>query len=90
MRNIKCYSYHEKGHYSAQCLKKGSETVASTANNKVEQKVVVGRGYLMSEEEEKTTHNVIVGTLLVDSNVAHTLFDLDASYSFVSHDFVIH
>lgn len=41
----------------------------------------------MIEEEEKTTHDVVAGTLLVYSNLACILFDSGANYYFVSHGF---
>ncbi|KAL7601823.1 hypothetical protein Lser_V15G22791 [Lactuca serriola] len=43
----------------------------------------------MSEEEAKENHDVVAGTILVDSNIARILFDSGASYSFVSHSFCL-
>lgn len=44
----------------------------------------------MSEEVAKITHDVLAGTLLVVSNLAHILFDSCASYFFVLHGFFFH
>jgi hypothetical protein len=37
----------------------------------------------------KEQGDVVTGTISVDSFVAHALFDSDASYSFVSENFVL-
>ena len=41
----------------------------------------------MTEEEAKTTQDVVAGTLLIDSNLARVLFDSGATHSFVSYAF---
>ena len=41
----------------------------------------------MTMEEAKETEDVVAGTILVDSHLAHVLFDSGASYSFVSLEF---
>ena len=86
-KNVECYSYHEKGHFSSQCPKKKNEAEGSTANKKLSKTPVVGRGYVMTEEEAKTTQDVVAGTLLIDSNLARVLFDSGATHSFVSYAF---
>ena len=47
--------------------------MGSPANKKANMDPVAGRGYLMSEEEENKNHDVVAGTLLVDSNLARNI-----------------
>ncbi|GKE53711.1 putative reverse transcriptase domain-containing protein, partial [Tanacetum coccineum] len=41
----------------------------------------------MTAEEDKLVHNVVSGTILVNSLPAHVLYDSGASVSFVSYEF---
>jgi hypothetical protein len=45
-------------------------------------------GYVLPAADGREQGDVVTGTILVDSFVAHALFDTSASYSFVSEDFV--
>ncbi|GJZ11845.1 putative reverse transcriptase domain-containing protein, partial [Tanacetum coccineum] len=45
------------------------------------------RVYVMTAEEDKLVHDVVSGTILVNSLPAHVLYDSGASVSFVSYEF---
>ena len=87
-KDVECYSCHEKGHFSNQCPYKSGEGSKVTGSDKKKEAPRKGRGFQMTLDEAKETEDVVAGTLLVDTNLAHVLFDSGASYSFVSHDFV--
>ncbi|KAI3788522.1 hypothetical protein L2E82_01291 [Cichorium intybus] len=85
---VECFNCHEKGHYSTNCPKKKNETLVSTASNKkTEPAKMKGRAFQMTLDEAKEDHDVVAGTLIVNSQPAYVLFDSGAHFSFVSHDF---
>ena len=86
-KDVECYSCHEKGHFSNQCPYKRGEGSKDTGGDKKKEAPRKGRGFQMTMEEAKETDDVVAGTILVDSQLAHALFDSGASYSFVSHTF---
>ncbi|KAL4571465.1 hypothetical protein LXL04_018225 [Taraxacum kok-saghyz] len=86
LKGVECYSCHEKGHFSNQCPYKSGEGSKASGEKKKEIPKK-GRGFQMTVEEAKETEDVVAGTILVDTNLGHVLFDSGASYSFVSYDF---
>jgi hypothetical protein len=48
----------------------------------------VSRAYVLPSTDGREQGDMVIGTVSVDSFVAHALFDSSASYSFVSEDFV--
>ncbi|GKD45816.1 hypothetical protein Tco_1270461 [Tanacetum coccineum] len=66
------------------------EPLKSIKEEKVEKAKVSNpkaRVYVMITEEDKVVHDVVTGTILVNSIPAHVLYDSGASVSFVSHEF---
>ncbi|KAL4556350.1 hypothetical protein LXL04_038999 [Taraxacum kok-saghyz] len=86
LKGVECYSCHEKGHFSNQCPYKSGEGPKATGERKKETPKK-GRCFQMTMEEAKETEDVVAGTILVDSHLAHVLFYSGASYSFVLHAF---
>ena len=66
LRDVECFSCHEKRHYNFNCPKKGSETLMSTPNKKSKEMKVKGRAFQITEEEAKGTHDVVSGTLIIN------------------------
>jgi hypothetical protein len=50
----------------------------------------ISRAYVLPAADAREQGDVVIGTVSVDSFVAHALFDSDSSYSFVSENFVSH
>ncbi|GJZ98383.1 putative reverse transcriptase domain-containing protein [Tanacetum coccineum] len=87
---ILCYSCNQLGHKSNECPNlKAIEAKPLRAIK--EEKVGVpnpkARVYVMTAEEDKLVHDVVIGTILVKSFPARVLYDLGASVSFVSYEF---
>nr|GEY95421.1 hypothetical protein [Tanacetum cinerariifolium] len=90
---ILCYNYNQLGHKSNECpnLKViEAKPLKSIKEEKVEKAEVSNPNahvYVMATEEEKLVHDVVTGTIIVNSIPAHVLYDSGASVSFVSLEF---
>ncbi|GKB83287.1 reverse transcriptase domain-containing protein [Tanacetum coccineum] len=90
---ILCYNCNQLEHKSNECPNPKvleAKPLKSIKEEKVEKAEVSNskaRVYVMTAEENKVVHNVVTGTILVNSIPARVLYDLGASVSFVSHEF---
>ncbi|GJY01144.1 putative reverse transcriptase domain-containing protein [Tanacetum coccineum] len=87
---ILCYSCNELGHKSNECP--NSKAIEAKPLREIkEEKVGVpnpkDRVYVMTAEEDKLVHDVVSGTILVNSLPAHLLQDSGTRVSFVSYEF---
>ncbi|GKC03278.1 putative reverse transcriptase domain-containing protein [Tanacetum coccineum] len=88
-----CYNCNQMGHKSNECPNPKvieAKLLKSMKEEKVEKIGVSNlkaRVYMMATEEDKRVHDVLTGTILVNSIPAHVLYDSGASVSFISHEF---
>nr|GFC58503.1 zinc finger, CCHC-type, retrotransposon Gag domain protein [Tanacetum cinerariifolium] len=90
---ILCYNCNQMGHKSSECPNPNAieaKPIRSLKEEKVERAVVPNpkaRAYLRATKEDKVMHDVVIGTILVNSRPARVLYDSGASVSFVSNEF---
>ncbi|GJW33651.1 retrotransposon protein, putative, ty3-gypsy subclass [Tanacetum coccineum] len=90
---IICYNCNQLGHKSNECPHPKAievKPLKSVKEEKVEKARVPNpkaRVYMMAAEEDKVVHDVVTGTILVNSMPARVLYDSGVSVSFVSHEF---
>ncbi|GJU54490.1 reverse transcriptase domain-containing protein [Tanacetum coccineum] len=90
---IICFKFNQLGYKSNECP--NPKTIeAKPLNSMKEEKVEKteipkpkARVYMMTAEEDKVVHDVVTGTILVNSIPARVLYDSGASVSFVSYGF---
>ncbi|GKA74095.1 putative reverse transcriptase domain-containing protein [Tanacetum coccineum] len=90
---ILCYSCNQLGHNSNECPNPKAieaKPLKSIKEEKVEKAGVPNskaRVYVMATEEDKLVHDVVTGTILVNSIPVRVLYDLGVSVSVVSYEF---
>ncbi|GJW17132.1 putative reverse transcriptase domain-containing protein [Tanacetum coccineum] len=84
---------HDHGHNSNECPNSKeieAKPLKSIKEEKVEKAGVPNskaRVYVMAAEEDKLVHDVVIGTILVNSIPTRVLYDSGVSVSFVSYEF---
>ncbi|GKE25022.1 putative reverse transcriptase domain-containing protein [Tanacetum coccineum] len=93
----KCHKFHLEecranlpGHKSNECP--NSKAIEAKPLRAIEEEKVgvpspKARVYVMTDEEDKLVHDVVIGTILVNSLPTRVLYDSGASVSFVSYEF---
>ncbi|GKA55998.1 putative reverse transcriptase domain-containing protein [Tanacetum coccineum] len=90
---ILCYNCNQLGHKSNECPNpkeieaKPLKSIKEEKVDKAELSNPKARLYTMTIEEDKVVHDVVTGTILVNSMLARVLYDSGASVSFVSYEF---
>jgi hypothetical protein len=81
-----CYNYYKPVHKSSECPNLKSGVVKT--EGKVEAPKPRGRAFQITAAEAKVEPNVVTGIFLVNLILAHVSFDMGASKSFVTYDFI--
>ncbi|XP_071704257.1 uncharacterized protein [Rutidosis leptorrhynchoides] len=90
------FYYFKSGHVQAECPVRQENMRKEYQRNEMEKKVGTSiqkpqtRAFQITTEEAKEFHDVVSGTLIVNSMPAHVLFDSGATKSFVSLSFCEH
>nr|GEX96053.1 hypothetical protein [Tanacetum cinerariifolium] len=87
-----CYKCGALNHMSKDCKKQRFyvTTVTNWGTNQINAQTrrrSKARVYMMATEEDKVVHDVVTGTILVNSIPARVLYDSSASVSFLSYKF---
>ncbi|GJT40775.1 putative reverse transcriptase domain-containing protein [Tanacetum coccineum] len=90
---ILCYSCNQLGRKSNECP--NPKAIEAKPLKSIKEEMVEKAGvpnpkarvYVMAAKEDKLVHDVVTGTILVNSIPTHMLYDLGASVSFMSYEF---
>ncbi|MFS8021878.1 putative transcription factor interactor and regulator CCHC(Zn) family [Helianthus anomalus] len=83
-----CYKCYNPGHKKSECPELIGDN--ETTDTKIEAPRSKARSFHITAAEAKVEPDVVLGTFVVNSIPARTLFDTGANRSFVSHRFIQH